>query len=124
LIVAGLSLSVPPSFSASASDHFGLLLHPLFPHTHAGGHPDLPLVAMDGTTAEQLNLDQQPTLRSQPLEDSFRAGAGGILLPLVLAGVLLDARRLRHTLLAVPHQHWHIPPAPPPRPLVRSLVPG
>jgi hypothetical protein len=108
---------VPPSFSKSASDHFGLLLHPLFPHVHGAGHEDAPAADAPayGMTADHLNLDQQPGLRGQPIDDGFRAGVGGILMPLLLAGLLLDSRRLRHTLLAVPHQHWRSPPAPPPR---------
>lgn len=116
LLVVGLSVSVPPSFSSSASDHFGLLLHPLLPHTHGDGHADASVTASpDGAAAGQLDLDQQPGLRGQPVEDGFRSGVGGMLVPLLLAGLLLDARRLRHTLLAVPHQDRRAPLAPPPR---------
>ncbi len=94
-----------------------MLVHPLFPHVHGAGHEDAPaaFALADGVAADHLSLDQQPGLRAQPIEGGFRAGVGGILMPLLLAGLLLDARRLRHTLMAVPHQHWYRPPAPPPR---------
>lgn len=118
LLIVGLSFSVPPAFSASPTDHVGALLHPVFPHVHGTGHDDAVTVhGLDDAAAGQLHLDQQPALRGQPVEDGFRSGVGGMLLPLVLAGLLLDARRLRYTVLAVPHQDWRAPLAPPPRQL-------
>ena len=117
-------MSVPPSFSASAGDHFGLLLHPLFPHAH--GSAATPFVRDDGASllgdATSLaddhgaaTLDQVPGLRGQPADEGFRSAVGGIVLPAILAGLLLHLRQLRHAELRLAQQPWRGPPTPPPR---------
>lgn len=115
-IVVGLTASVPASFGASATEHFGVLLHPMFPHVHAVDYPDRagPEAHGAGSTLF-LEFDQQPGLRGQPVDSGFRPGASGMLVPLALAALAAAAGRLHQPPQAVPSQTWRAPPAPPPR---------
>ena len=116
-------MSVPPSFSASAGDHVGLLLHPLFPHAHGSaatpfvqdGAPRLGDSTSPTSDHEVRAIDQVPGLRGQPADEGLRSAVGGIVLPAILAGLLLHLRQLRHAELRLAQQPWRGPPSPPPR---------
>jgi hypothetical protein len=124
LIVVGLAVSVPPSFGTAGADHFGLLLHPLFPHVHGSGTsifmPDDVLTvtndrALPSDDVGWTAFDQAPGVRGQVADDGFRSVLSGIVLPTLLAGALLQLSQIRLAVARLAHQDWRGPPAPPPR---------
>src|SRR4051794_17634656 len=94
LIVAGLATSAPPSCVCAPNEHFGLLLHPLFPHMHGDIH---------GAAAERTEpsdrglsapgIEQTPGISAGTTDTAGNDVLSGLLLPLVLAAALLEASR-------------------------------
>ena len=99
-------------------DHFGLLLHPLLPHAHgyahaAGPFADIMTGGVDLVGA--ASVDQAPGISAAASSNGAHDAIAGLLLPLLLAALLLDAaRRLALTDLR-PEQRALAPPLPPPR---------
>jgi hypothetical protein len=116
LVVAGLAMSAPPSCVCAPDEHFGLLLHPLFPHLHGDAH---------GAAAERtepsdsgqgaLGVEQAPGISSGTADSTGHDVLSGIILPLVLAAVLLEASRRLIVADARTEQRTLAPPSPPPR---------
>jgi hypothetical protein len=118
LIVAGLAISAPPSGVHTPDDHFGLLLHPLFPHAHGDSHTSGPLA---DTTADGADLrgaraiDQAHGISAATASSGAHDAVAGLLLPLLLAAVLLKATRRPSLDDLSPEQRALAPPIPPPR---------
>ena len=108
-------MSAPPSCVCATDDHFGVLLHPLFPHAHAAG----PLAEAMAHGEEPLGLaaDQAPGISAAASTSGAHDAIAGLLLPLVLAAILLEAARRVALTDARPEQHALAPPLPPPRPV-------
>jgi hypothetical protein len=118
LIVVGLAISAPPSCVCSPDDHFGVLLHPLFPHAHGTSH-----VAgwwgIDETTGDALvtgtSMSQAPAISASASTDVTHDSIAGLLLPLSLAAMLLGLSSRRALFEPRPEQRALAPPIPPPR---------
>jgi hypothetical protein len=124
LIVAGLAMSAPPSCVCASDEHFGLLLHPLFPHVH--GAPHSPLATLDfgesGTDRSAPTVaDQAPGISAQATGTGAFDAYAGLLLPLVLAALLLESFRRVKPADSIPEQRSLAPPIPPP-PLLPSVA--
>lgn len=117
LFTVGLGSSAPPAFGARSDDHFGLLLHPIFQHTHgAERHP----VGHQDTASESdaLILDdvtESPALRSAAPDSGGQSSAGGMTLPLRLARALPDDGRFLESESWFRTQHDRAPLTQPPR---------
>ena len=127
LIVAGLALSVPPSYGSVQGEHFGMLLHPLFPHVHGDAErafvPDFAHGAIaDAATDDAFAVERTTGIRSHTPEEGFRTTLSGLLLPILLAGIFLQGRQIRFTRTPLADLHWAAPPAPPPRVRTPILV--
>jgi hypothetical protein len=115
-IVIGLAVSVPPSCWCVRDDHFGVLLHPLFPHRHADDHgayePESDALANISHEVER----QAPGI-SAPLGATgiWDISGGEILLPSLLALGLLMTTRFLRTRAASLDQVVLAPLTPPPR---------
>lgn len=117
LIVAGLALSAPPSCVCAPDDHFGLAMHPLFPHAHGGPHtasfvPDHQPAGGDDSSARVV--DSGPGISAATSQSAHEAVAG-LVLPLLLAGLFLALSRRFPGAERVPAQLALVPPIPPPR---------
>jgi hypothetical protein len=117
LIVAGLSITAPPACVCAPDEHFGMLLHPLFPHVHGIAHTGL-VERDEPQTPEQSDVrtaQQAPGLSAGTADTSGYEMVTGLLLPLSLAAALLEASRrlVLHELR--PEQRTLAPPLPPPR---------
>jgi len=117
LIVVGLSVSAPPSCWCAPDEHFGMLLHPLFPHVHG----DIHSLSM---ARGEVQPDDATTLRTVEQAPGISAGASdagphdvltGLLLPLFLAAALLELSRRLLLAELRPEQRALTPPSPPPR---------
>jgi hypothetical protein len=97
-------------------DHFGQLLHPLFPHAHGDSHR--PIFQDDARLAGTAAFDQAPGISAPPVAGSFLDAISGLLLPTLLAAMLLAASRRIVTAEARPEQRALAPPIPPPRQLL------
>jgi hypothetical protein len=120
LLVAGLAMTVPPSFSAASDDHFGVVLHPLFPHVHGVVNR---LAVDDGERADLASelprFEQKPGISAPSADSGGRDAVAGIVLPLLLAGLAIEAGRRYLLSDLIPEQRAFAPPLPPPRlPLV------
>jgi hypothetical protein len=117
LIVAGLAISAPPSCWCAPDDHFGLLLHPLFPHVH--GVPHAALAEWDETQAtdeaDVRTVQQAPGISAGTADTRGHEVVTGLLLPLFLAAALLEASRRLLLHEPRPKQRMLAPPLPPPR---------
>jgi hypothetical protein len=118
LIVVGLSVSVPPSCVCAPDDHFGMLLHPLFPHVHGDAHEiELreDIFHNDEDDSSVRTVDQAPGISAGASDSGLHDVVTGLLLPLFLSAALLEfGRRLTHVDLS-PAQQFVQPPSPPPR---------
>jgi hypothetical protein len=117
LVVAGLSMTAPPACVCGPDEHFGMLLHPLFPHVH--GVPHTALAAWDDTQAtdqtDVRSVQQAPGLSAGTADTSGHEVVTGLLLPLFLAAALLEASRRLLLHEPLPKQRTLAPPLPPPR---------
>jgi len=117
LIVAGLSVSAPPSCWCAPEEHFGMLLHPLFPHVHGDIH-SLTLARQAAQSEDATTLrtvDQAPGISAGSADAGPHDVLTGLLLPLFLAAALLEVSR-RLLLNDIPlEQRMPAPPSPPPR---------
>jgi hypothetical protein len=117
LIVAGLSMTAPPACVCAPDEHFGMLLHPLFPHVH--GVPHAALAAWDEDEATGQNdvrtVQQAPGISAGSADTSGHEVVTGLLLPLFLAAALLEASRRLLLHEPRPKQRMLTPPLPPPR---------
>lgn len=109
-------MTAPPTGSAAPDDHFGLILHPLFPHAH--GHAGL--VISDENQGSDLAVNapfvgQSPGISASGVDSGGRDVVAGIVLPLLLAGLLMGVSRRRHSAELLPEQRTLAPPFPPPR---------
>ena len=99
-------------------DHFGLLLHPLFPHAHGDAHASGPLADTVTGIADLVvaaQVDQAPGISAAASNNAAHDAIAGLLLPLLLAALMLEAaRRIALTDLR-PEQRALAPPLPPPR---------
>ena len=99
-------------------DHFGLLLHPLFPHAHGDAHASGPLAdAMTGIAdlAGTAQVDQAPGISAAASSNAAHDAIAGLLLPLLLAALMLEATRRIPLTELHPEQRALAPPIPPPR---------
>jgi len=115
-IVIGLAVSVPPSCWCVSDDHFGMLLHPLFPHHHADDHRSFEDDSESLASVQRELPSRTPGLSAPWGESGFRDIVGGeMLLPSLLAlGLLMTARFLRTR--ATPLDQVVLAPlTPPPR---------
>jgi hypothetical protein len=115
LIVAGLAISAPPSCVCASDEHFGLLLHPLFPHVH--GAPHSPLDAVESLTdaSTTTSVEQAPGISAQAAGPGTFDAYAGLLLPLVLAALVLEISQRVRSASSIPEQRSLAPPIPPPR---------
>lgn len=117
LIVAGLAMTVPPACVCSPDDHFGMLLHPLFPHVHGVPHSTFSL--QDDPEADvpvDVRADRRaPGISAGASDVGGRDAVTGLLLPLVLAATLLEVSRRLLLHEPRPEQRMLAPPLPPPR---------
>jgi hypothetical protein len=118
LIVVGLAISAPPSCWCAPDNHFGLLLHPLFLHAHGDAHSPGPLgddefkgVDLVGATT----VDEAPGISASATGAETHHAFAGLLLPLLLAAMLLEASRRIALADSQPEQRALAPPIPPPR---------
>jgi hypothetical protein len=120
LVVAGLAMSAPPSCVCAPNEHFGLLLHPLFPHLHGAAHA-LGVWQEDATESQQATqaVEQAPGISAGTADTLAYDALSGVILPLFLAAALLEASRRIVLTERRPEQRASAPPSPPPR---RSLV--
>jgi hypothetical protein len=116
LIVAGLAMTVPPSSSSASDDHFGLILHPLLPHTHGVSER---ILASQRTSPENTiaipRVEQKPGISGPTADPGGRDAVAGIVLPLLLAGLVIEIARRRTPADLLPEQRTLAPPFPPPR---------
>ena len=116
LIVAGLAMSAPPSCVCAPSEHFGLLLHPLFPHVHGGVHSIAAERAEPSDGGQGVvGVEQAPGISAGSTDSSAHDVLSGMALPLLLAAVLLAAAPRLTMPEARPEQRTLAPPSPPPR---------
>jgi hypothetical protein len=118
LIVAGLAISAPPSCWCMPGDHFGLLLHPLVPHAHGAAHgTDLASdeAAPAGSLTDVMMADQAPGISAPTSVLGAHDAVAGLLLPLLLAAIMLEASRRARIADPRPEQRALAPPIPPPR---------
>lgn len=93
LVVLGLALTAPPGAAVQAGDHFGALIHPIFPHVHTdetGGTFD-DAWAQDATHLP-LSQEAAPGLAVPQLGSGVHEGIGGIGLPFALAVILVAVK--------------------------------
>jgi hypothetical protein len=117
MVVAGLSISAPPSCVCAPDEHFGLLLHPLFPHIHSdahGGRIWQQKFEQDGD-ASVRTVEQSPGISAGSSDAGAHDVLTGLLLPLFLAGALLEVSRRLLQSAVRPEQRTLAPPSPPPR---------
>jgi hypothetical protein len=117
-------MSVPPSCVCASDEHFGLLLHPLFPHVH--GAPHSPLGSLDSVESgtdlsAPTSTELAPGISAQTTGTGAFDAAAGLLLPLMLAALLLESFRRVKPADSIPEQRSLAPPIPPPR-LLPSAV--
>ncbi|MFN8635638.1 MAG: hypothetical protein U0893_17460 [Chloroflexota bacterium] len=121
LLVAGLALTAPPSGPAGPDDHFGLILHPLFPHVHGdvlratAEASVLDEAAAEDSTSRVSQVEQSPGISAGTSDAGGRDVVAGIVLPLSLAGLLLEIARRRLRVDLPPERRTLAPPLPPPR---------
>jgi hypothetical protein len=119
LIVAGAAASAPPSGRSASGDHFGLLLHPLFPHAHGLSRAMPPWSDEERSAADPggaKTVDQAPGISAGTSEAGARDALAGMLLPLLLAAAAIELTRRRPSTERAPAQRALAPPTPPPRP--------
>jgi hypothetical protein len=117
LIVAGLSMTAPPACVCGPDEHFGMLLHPLFPHVHGVPHSFL-AERDENQTADQtdaVSVQQAPGISAGTADTGVHDVVTGMLLPLFLAAALLEASRRLLLHEPRPEQRMVTPPLPPPR---------
>jgi len=117
LIVAGLAMTAPPSCVCNPDDHFGMLLHPLFPHVHGVPHGQITMhdePQADGS-ADVRSAEQAPGISAGTSDVGGRDVVTGLLLPLFLAAALLEVSRRLLLHEPRPEQRMLAPPFPPPR---------
>lgn len=121
IVVVGLAISAPPGLGM-AGNHDGLLVHPIFPHSHGAGH----IYAADDPSGSYANhepasADAAPGL-SAPLTVSIAKDAtAGVVVPFAFVSLALwQMRRIRQYELPLAGRVV-TPPTPPPR-IVTSLV--
>ena len=110
-------MTVPPACVCSPDDHFGMLLHPLFPHVHGDSHgiSTQPDDALHRESRDLRSAQQAPGISAGSADVGGREALTGFLVPLLLAAALLErSRRLRLDALR-PEQRILAPPLPPPR---------
>jgi hypothetical protein len=116
LLVAGLAMTAPPSFSSGSDDHFGVVLHPLFPHVHGVFSR---LAVDDGErsdfASQMPRVEQKPGISAPSADSGGRDAVAGIVLPLLLASLAIEAGRRRLLPDLMPEQRAFTPPLPPPR---------
>ena len=118
LIVVGLASSAPPTYGTTSGDHFGLLLHPIFLHSHGDGHTssnharELP---PEAEAVTMLDGEQSPSIQSQPVENGGRVMVGGMVPPLALRTPTLNVMWQHHELAWLLQQDGYAPLTPPPR---------
>lgn len=111
LIVLGLAVSVPASCWCPPDDHFGVLLHPLFPHSHGQAHtPDA-----SATAQPDPAVDEAPGLSAPLGEAGGRGAMAGLLLPTLLGLLLAGTARWHPSPARRPPGRVTRPPTPPPR---------
>jgi hypothetical protein len=111
-------MSAPPSCVCASDEHFGLLLHPLFPHVHGASHSPLESLgsAESGTDlSAPTSAEQAPGISAQATGSGAFDAYAGLLLPLVLAALLLESSRRVKPADSIPEQRSLAPPIPPPR---------
>jgi hypothetical protein len=117
LIVAGLSMTAPPACVCAPDEHFGMLLHPLFPHVH--GVPHTFLADRDEVqTADRTDVrsvQQAPGISAGTADTGVHDVVTGMLLPIFLAAALLEGSRRLLLHEPRPEQRMVAPPLPPPR---------
>lgn len=116
LVVAGLAMSAPPTCVCAPDEHFGLLLHPLFPHMHGDVHS----AAAERTEPSDRGpsspaAEQTPGISAGTTDTVSNDLLSGVLLPLFLAAALLDVSRRLIPTDEQPAQRALAPPSPPPR---------
>jgi hypothetical protein len=116
IVVVGLAITAPPSSVGLQGDHFGALLHPIFPHVHDVAHS----FEADGSPAslashDPASRDVAPGLSVPLSEAGAREAAVGIVLPFVLADALVELSRRRQLFEPRLVGRPVSPPTPPPR---------
>ena len=116
LVVAGLAMSAPPTCVCAPNEHFGLLLHPLFPHSHGAAHA-LGVWQEEPSDGQQTAtiVEQVPGISAGTADTLGYDVLSGVILPLFLAAVLLGASRRIVLADLRPEQRTSAPPSPPPR---------
>jgi hypothetical protein len=115
LIVAGLAVSAPPACLCAPDDHFGLLLHPMFPHAHGAVHQGWEAEASAPDSVAPGAVDQAPGISAQASDGGARDAIAGPLLPLLLAALFVEIGRRIYLNQPPPHGRTTSPPTPPPR---------
>ena len=113
IVVVGLALTAPPSTEGLAGDHFGALLHPIFPHVHSYAdtfEAEGSLVSHDASSRSVA-----PGLNAPLSEYGAREAAAGIVVPFVLAAALIELSRKRQLFEPRLIGRPVAPPTPPPR---------
>jgi hypothetical protein len=118
-----MAMSAPPSCVCAPNDHFGLLLHPLFPHVHGDVRTAILELEQDLSAADVRpgSYEQAPGISASASETSAHDAIAGLLLPLLLAAMLLESSRRLWWAEPRPEQRALAPPIPPPR-LVLSVA--
>lgn len=110
-------MTAPPTCVCSPDDHFGMLLHPLFPHVHGDDHQimagrDEP---QSDRSVDIRSAQQVPGISAGSTDMGGREALTGLLVPFLLAAAIVEiSRRLRLVELQ-PEQRTLAPPLPPPR---------
>ena len=106
-------MTAPPTCVCSPDDHFGMLLHPLFPHVH--GEPHASLAGADEAQTDVRSAQQAPGISAGSTDVGGRDAVTGLLVPLFLAAALLEVSRRLLLHEPRPEQRMLAPPSPPPR---------
>jgi hypothetical protein len=118
LIVAGLAISAPPTCWCAPDEHFGVLLHPLFPHAHGPAHTTASQqedVLSATEVSRAASAVEAPAMSALTSDTGARDAVAGLLLPLLLAAMLVEISRRQPRVEPRPDERAVAPPTPPPR---------
>jgi hypothetical protein len=122
IVVAGLAISAPPSAVGAPGDHFGALVHPIFPHVHGDGHTFAAEDSRESLAShEPASHDVAPGLSVPLASAGAREAAAGIVMPFVLAYLLVELTRRRYLFEPLLAGRAVSPPTPPPRMHSRNI---
>jgi len=110
-------MSAPPNCWCAPDEHFGMLLHPLFPHVHGDVHSVLEREDESSADAQAMprTVDQAPGISAGSSDNGTFDVVTGLLLPLFLSALLLERSRRLELSEPRPEQRSLAPPSPPPR---------